>query len=235
MESVITDHSLVESIDLSENHIATIIGKTRQAINNGLNGKSPHYFKDHELSSLYLYCRVNDKSSAAKVRNHILLTRRSSAESILSSNGLFLTQTELETGRKVIAIIPDFRYFMIEHPQNSKLFIERARRDPGTFLIATVSKADSDEFWSTVFPKNSSLDQYQSFPNPIINAMPYCVFIDHDNLGGGSCWVHGTGGFQLHDKMRAYGMYKFLTDHMPEPLKMMPSSKSSNGLISAQR
>lgn len=200
-------------MNIQETLVAGLIGKTRQAVNHGL--QDAVYLKPHELGALLIYCRANKPSSVKAIEQHVSATRDAeTAESVRSSYGLFLTEEELMKSSSIWLVAPDMRYFRSSHSQQMDWLLERAARDIDSFTVVATSQADASRFWEDFRARGVSGVSNVAIDRATLvlaqaNALPYCVFID-PAANPTNCWVLGLGGFQQIDAVRADGMLSFL-------------------------
>lgn len=208
-----TDRDLLRALNVQEALVASLIGKTRQAVNHGL--REPVYFKPHELGALLAYCRGNMPASVKAIEEHISATRDAeTAESIRSSYGLFLTEEDLMKSATVWLVAPDMRYFRSSHSQHLDWMVARAAHDIDSFAVIATSQVDAARFWeefraSGVAGVSNVAIERATQVLPQANALPYCVFINPAS-NPTNCWVLGVGGFAQIDALRADGMLSFL-------------------------
>jgi|SRR6185437_11199583 len=203
-----SDRDLLKMLELSEAFVASLLGKTRQAVSTGL--AEPHYFRDSDLATLVNYCRVNKADYLADVERYVGSTREAShARDILSSHGMFLDKESILNASELWAVLPDFRFFKSAHPAQAAVLCERARRDIATFTVVTSDARDAALFWNECQIESADIRDAATQTIPAVDALPYSILLDPKTRPQG--WALVSGGYQRLDPMRTEGMRLFVS------------------------
>jgi hypothetical protein len=209
-----SDRELLKAVGLSEQAAASLLNKSRQAVNIGLT-KSPTYFRAEDLARILNYCQAY-RGSAVPDAELYVRTSRSESEatnvlqlaSVFALRNCFLSSEAVIDADEVWVTLPEFRYFKTTHPDRLAMLVARAQKDLSNFRLFVSVREDSTEFWKYAnIPLESG--EKVSITVPQVDALPYFLLLNPNaiSLTG---WVLVTGGFQRIDGMRTEGVSAFL-------------------------
>lgn len=204
-----TDRDAVKLIQISEAHIGTLIGKSRQAIAQGLL-KDETYFRDHELNAIFLHLKTTDVAKAKLLEEHIRRTRPDSAAAILTANGIFLDREAMLEAPFVLAVIPDYRFFSTMHPDAYANLVRRIEAGAATGIVISEDTDKESVEHDLGVRAGDNRKLVKIFDETNSHAFAYTLFTGTEQTDKVQCWVLGTGGYQQVDPLRADAMFRFL-------------------------
>lgn len=124
-----TDRQLLERLGMNDAQAAMYLGKSRQALNNGLgskrSGTAPNdYFKLSEILVLVIAAKQSGHPfEEARIRTYIEATRKPAKIDVRSPYSLLMNllgsagAMQLDAAAAVVLILPDFENLRCEHPE----------------------------------------------------------------------------------------------------------------------
>src|SRR5262245_31922637 len=107
---LLADREIRDRFGLTDATIARVIGKTRQAVNYGLE-KQKQYLRPHEWLLITLFLKAQNHPNLPELFAYIGKFHREDAETIISAFGNFATEAEIAASSEVYAVVADYRYF----------------------------------------------------------------------------------------------------------------------------
>ena len=199
-----SDKSAMTALALSDAELGRLLGKSRQAINIGLN-RHKTYLEPHELKVIVREIS-KDRSGAdlESFREYIAASRPEDAESVFETSRLPVTPfNKLDADRgEIWAVLPDYRYFEIECPVVSRAVLELYFDNPSQFRLITTTLEDKARFVTNaklVAKSGQERQMADALVGDILgeaNAYPYLIIRDPNKLDGRKCYVLTRGEFQ---------------------------------------
>lgn len=125
---LIADRDIRKLLKLSDAGIARVIGKTRQAVNLGLE-KSDSYFRPHEWTLLVLFLKSQEHPSLDILYKYLekkYADQEGVFNNIISGLGNFKDHLEGISTKNVFCIIADYRHFKNSNPRSLQVILELA-------------------------------------------------------------------------------------------------------------
>lgn len=177
------DRAAVADLGVSEAFIGELLGKSRQAINYGLQ-QNKSYLKPHELMALLLACRSANNHRVSEFEAYIRATRPNSADQIITAHNNFFLFSVLGTSDYICGVIPDYRHLNYARPKIAHALLSLIAEKVDKFSIVTVDTGEKEALLKDLeaLPreKNSSinLEKLDISVVPEANALPYMLFCD---------------------------------------------------------
>ena len=215
-----SDKDIRAEFGLSDAKIGDIIGKTRQAVNTGIQ-KSDSYFKLHELRLIFLHLRNGGAPATDLLILSDYIKRRfpewmppNFAPSSID------TSADLTMFRNVVCIIADYRAFKEFNPDCQKVILKGAISLTTKLQIYTSSQFELDLLVEDIRVEARSEGKDLSVGDedgmrsvvsylPEANQYPYMLCCDPD-LEKGSFFVIASNMFVPMDNIRGKAVFHFI-------------------------
>ncbi len=240
-----SDRELLKLLGMTEQAVASLLHKSRQTLNVGLQ-RSDQYLRSDELGRLLAYCEANNPANAKIAAEYV----RDSRDAVEASDALqmgelfaaknrFLSSHKIMTTREVWITLPDFRYFKTTYADTLTIIAERARASLDSFKVIVSVPRDAELFFNY-----AGIDA-DEVSNAIVtasevDAWPYTLLLEPRADGAQTGWVRVTGGFQMIDGMRTEGMLAVLGRYIPTSAKpveiaLQNTGKTNDRLVSKKK
>jgi len=202
----LTDREIADSFGLTDSTIGRVIGKTRQAVNYGLE-KQKQYLRPHEWILIILYLKAQNHPDLPELFEYVRKFHTEDADKIITAFGNFATEPEIAKSRELYAVIADYRYFAHENPRGAAFLRTLATSPSIRFTFLASNQIDLDAFRSDIglasheerHPKAANFAECLVIPE--VNQYPYMLMCDPQTPRA-HYYVFGAGAFIRLEKLR---------------------------------
>jgi hypothetical protein len=209
---LLADREIRDRFGLTDATIARVIGKTRQAVNYGLE-RQKQYLRPHEWLLITLYLKAQNHPDLPELFAYVRKHHLDDAENIISAFGNFATEAEIARSSEVYAIIADYRYFDAENPRGAEFLRTLATSPTIRFSFLTSNKIDLDAFRSgigLVSYEGTGTEREKNVEClviPEVNQYPYMLICD-PRTPKARYYVFGAGILTRLEKLRGKEVFE---------------------------
>lgn len=212
---------------LTDVKLGELIGKTRQAINKGL--ENNRYFKPHEWKLIYLYlCSIKHSKTNEFVDYVNIIYKKNSDKHFIFDIGFSeIFNISSINAEEAVAVIADYRHFRKEHPNCDKILRDLADRMGESFSFLTSLDTDFEIFVESL----GGRVQISGGFLPEANQYPDLLCLDPSVPGGQKYLTCISDAFLPLDDIRGQAIFHYISKDLKK--KDITNSKSTIERIDA--